>query len=251
MEWYCWAGIGAYAAVGLVYTGYSLASAKDNVSFPVFLLAIVLWPAFLLLDLGFNLHARRKPAAPPRVTVTDRKGFTLVELLVVVGFIALLIGILLPGLAGARAASKVVKCKSNAHQTEAQIALYADKTGLWQLPLLTGLGPVEIDPEEMRPLACPLDPAGGFGTTGAFGGSYEVFIEPRHSERYPDAMHWGRAARDLLDWQEIGVRDRRSYCHPGGKHIYVWTDGSAREVGVRRADATAPYLPPWQWGDPR
>src|SRR4051794_12735537 len=60
--------------------------------------------------------------------------FTLVELLVVIGIIAMLVAILLPVLAGARRAAETAQCLSNLRQIGQGFALYTAESKGWVIP---------------------------------------------------------------------------------------------------------------------
>src|SRR5688500_20033597 len=70
-------------------------------------------------------------------TTTSRTGFTLVELLGVIGIISVLIGILLPSLSRARQQAQQVQCQSNLKQLYTAVELYSSAYPGWMLPAKT------------------------------------------------------------------------------------------------------------------
>jgi prepilin-type N-terminal cleavage/methylation domain-containing protein len=78
----------------------------------------------------------------PHHRSTRRRAFTLVELLVVIGIIAVLIAMLLPSLGKAREQAKTVQCASNLRQLHLANQLYANMYKGYMLParIMSGVG---------------------------------------------------------------------------------------------------------------
>jgi prepilin-type N-terminal cleavage/methylation domain-containing protein len=110
-----------------------------------------------------------------------KRGFTLVELLVVIGIIAVLISLLMPSLTKARNQAKFVQCQSNLRQVGVFLVNYCNDNNGYLFPANYGAGqvhnvPVEdpknpntpwpvfvIKPAAWNPplLICPADPYPG------------------------------------------------------------------------------------------
>ena len=78
-------------------------------------------------------------------SVCRRGGFTLVELLVVIGIIAVLIGVLLPVLGNARRQARIIQCASSMRQFGQANMMYVNEQRGWCVPIKTAAG--VIDPE--------------------------------------------------------------------------------------------------------
>jgi prepilin-type N-terminal cleavage/methylation domain-containing protein/prepilin-type processing-associated H-X9-DG protein len=78
------------------------------------------------------------PCNPRRAS----SGFTLVELLVVIGIIAVLIAILLPALGKARSAAQAVACESNLRQLVTSLTMFSNEHGGYMPKAQNNGGPV-------------------------------------------------------------------------------------------------------------
>ena len=85
----------------------------------------------------------------PHRAVSSRQAFTLVELLVVIGIIAILIAILLPALNRARTQAKTTQCASNLRQIGTGLLMYANDNKLFlpgiTQPYRTSTGVVSVE----------------------------------------------------------------------------------------------------------
>jgi prepilin-type N-terminal cleavage/methylation domain-containing protein/prepilin-type processing-associated H-X9-DG protein len=88
-------------------------------------------------------HCRRLNGSP--------NGFTLVELLVVIGIIAIMVGILLPTLGRAREAARASKCLNNMRQITVAAVMFAQENGGWMVG--RGAGAIALNPSGTK---CPF-----------------------------------------------------------------------------------------------
>jgi prepilin-type N-terminal cleavage/methylation domain-containing protein len=95
----------------------------------------------------------------------NRCGFSLVELLVVIGIIALLLAILLPSLTRARQSATTLVCLSNARQIGNALLLYANDNG-GRLPEWSGI--------QLHPDGSPGPDAPGLGWTQQLQTAWDV-----------------------------------------------------------------------------
>jgi prepilin-type processing-associated H-X9-DG protein len=67
---------------------------------------------------------------------TRTKAFSIIELLVAIGIIALLMALLLPALAGARRQALSLQCQSNLRQIGMMLQIYANNNNGWPSPVI-------------------------------------------------------------------------------------------------------------------
>lgn len=150
---------------------------------------------------------------PSSAVVYRRDGFTLVELLVVIGIIALLISILLPALGKARAQALEVACASNLRGMGQALVMYTNETRYYPGCYAVGVpghSNFAIWPARLR-WAMRMQP----GTAGVAGTSGAGNIE---------RLFWCPASDESLAWQV-------KYGAPGGLYANAYDAGFGYDPG--------------------
>src|SRR5688572_797494 len=148
-----------------------------------------------------HVHARGRRAGG----MATAAGFTLVELLVVIGIIAILVGILLPALRRARQQAQAVQCLSNIRQLSAATLMFAQEHKFW-MPGNGGGGIMIVDIETSKPVGAAM-----------------ADNDPRwHGVEIGDWIAWQRRGKDP-------VQNQTNTCPP----LNITYSGLAPYLGIK------------------
>ncbi len=177
----------------------------------------------------------------------SHRGFTIVELLVTLAIVAILMGLLFPGLRAARAGAQRIQCSSNLRQIGVALYLYALHNDE-QLPA-TVFDDGEIPkPQEMMALTTGLDGVesqqGSWDGLGRLIGDSKMFVDSaavmycpcHHGEHcqhvYGDEIRHDSAARVFGNYHYVGDRDHRKDC---GRRLFQYSSEVLVADGMRSA----------------
>lgn len=104
-----------------------------------------------------------------KVSLSQKAGFTLTEIMVVVGIIGLLLPIAIPNFLKARANARTSTCINNLRQIDAAKQQWATETGRHVTPVASNLAPYLNRDGSVGSIFCPEDPARAFDSSYSIG----------------------------------------------------------------------------------
>jgi prepilin-type N-terminal cleavage/methylation domain-containing protein/prepilin-type processing-associated H-X9-DG protein len=147
-----------------------------------------------------------------------RKAFTLVELLVVIGIIALLIAILLPALQKAQEQARQVACASNLRQQGQAMTMYANEWKCYPGCYAFKGNAFAVWPTRLRmymggnqgAFYCPSqDPGWKWQQVMGSGAQYATATETGYGYKVGEIMLWGPTVPFSYGWNDWGAENRQ------------------------------------------
>ena len=199
------------------------------------------------------------------VRAVKQRGFTLVELLVVIGIIAVLISILLPALSKARVAANSVVCQSNLKQIALALHSYAgdNRGALPYLYTYPGVGGIRGDYYHTWYTNVLVDgkylPNSGWHYTGGNAGDYGAIETGVWRCPVLNQVAWGGGygvnGSNVMVWSHANPQTGATLTSPNPptklssmkrpSDYWLIGDGKTSLLGP---DATVPWISSWDWG---
>ncbi len=166
-----------------------------------------------------------------------RHAFTIIELLVVVAIIALLAGLILPVMSGARAAARATQCKSNLHSISMALRIYLNQNrdympyaaqmpseNLNDLPRIADVLGRHLDDDAV--FRCPSDTERKYYETEGSSYEYRRMLAGRRVSETFLTRRWGEAKTPVMhDYEPF-------HGPPGeaGSSNYLFADGHVGDL---------------------